>query len=183
MFNFNYLWKYIFLPSFILGNIFPAQSALFDILQERGTSKNTFFQKDELTVFHTGILHIFKGEKKGKNTFFQKGEFAVTKTYDSFYDTTSCGFRGPGSAYIYDENNYALTITAYGYFKFDNGYIYDLFSNDGEAVVPYSKWSKHKKLVIRFPADFNRSDWEHNLVHLKQAVEAHKKCKKSLKFN
>ena len=66
-------------------------------------------------------------------------------------------------------------------FKFDNNPPTILnsmtrISDPDKVITPYSKWSKHQKLIIR---ELN-IEYIFNLKNIVKGIEAHKKCKQNL---
>ena len=94
---------------------------------------------------------LFRGEYDGYN------DIVVEKIYDEWRDTTSCKIEfSVRSSSTIDPSNYQLHVAgnlhdyAVGY-KFDKGWI-NKFNYEKDQKykisIPYSKWSKHKILLI-----------------------------------
>ena len=114
----------------------------------------------------------------------------VDKIYDEWNETTSCriyftggilGLKSPNR--LIDRSNYELEFHGYhinnGEYKFDNGWINKLIKGEVEygrtkdkITIPYSKWSKHKKLLINRDGNYTSID----LKVVNRARKHHEAC-------
>ena len=116
----------------------------------------------------------------------------VEKIYDEWTDTTSCNIKFQRWRATIDPSNYQITIKknldrfgswSDGGYKFDNGWI-NKFNpkkifrkgqlRQYEISIPYSKWSKHKILLVNNGTTLDKID----LKVINRARKHHQACLK-----